>query len=409
MSASLMILAAALFFGCNEAPTELGSSLITDTVAVYPLSSSEHKLITRSDPFFAKPQSANVGVIYQGKYKDLNTLTLITFQGSLPDTLSGLTPDEIRSVELLLYPMNYRYGDTNSPVFNYSLLEPTGNWSVETDWEEARNLINGDIYKTLDGLPELSSDTTEQIIEINTALFKQRLIRWLNDEKRYADATTEERDTITRDNNGLLLLASENTNVVQRYYSQGIGKSGRPQPTLRFIVDRGAGPDTIVTPSSIDMTLADSDTPPENSFYVQGLVRYQTRLYFDLSMIPPEAGIHQAMLQIHYDTENSFFSNQGIDSTLRAEFYADDEETTLSNYYLGGLKQGTMIYEFPSITSAAQSWIRNGGKGYLRFMYNGVIDDYEPDKLVIHGPDGEDPEKRPSLRIIYSIFEKKDQ
>ena len=88
ISGLICILSLTLFllFSCNEKPTELGFSLLYDTITVVGTSNSEYPFITGAESFLNRESLFNIGAIFIGKSDSIKAISFLRFS-RLPDSL----------------------------------------------------------------------------------------------------------------------------------------------------------------------------------------------------------------------------------------------------------------------------------------------------------------------------------
>ena len=88
-------------------------------------------------------------------------------------------------------------------------------------------------------------------------------------------------------------------------------------------------------------------TAPEGRIVVQENVDYRTEIKLDLSNITKYAGIIKTELILTLDTENSYYGNEGLDSTIYLGVFADRDKTSpISTYAVEGFPDSTGKFIF---------------------------------------------------------------
>ncbi len=389
---------AVIISACNDLPTSISSSLLLDTIAVKPLTSRDTTIITSSNSFIYRIQIFNSGTMFLGKYDDVKGLAMIRFS-EIPDTLGNLTVDDIDSATLYIPLLSYALGDSNNTTsLSFKVYKIIKLWTNETNWDSL--FTSGSISDYFD-YSKVIGTFNGTIIQNDTAmatlsipLDKNLMIEWFRLQK-----DTDSAKTIY----GIALIPDENSNVIRTLSAQTVSEN-RTHPYISVTYKLNNNQYTSIMNSAIDASCTNADPPETNSLTVQGGVSDRFNLTFDLSMIPDEAAIHAAEIEFTFDTTGSYAGNFGFDSTLDAKlFYDSTNQTNYIEYYGFRLNPTSNIYQFPSITSAIQYFIRHGKKGKLTFMPGTFQTEYRQlDRMKFFNIDAADTTKRPVLRIIYS-------
>jgi len=159
---------------------------------------------------------------------------------------------------------------------------------------------------------------------------------------------------------------------------------------------------TISLDATIDVTFLDVPKFDSTEIIVFNGANIWTEIFFDLSMIPKFSGIHKAQLDLFLNEEKSFSGNYGLDSLIEANYFMNKNSSSTFQYISAPNNLG--LYRFNSITSSVQVWNRTNGKGSIIIMPHSIRNQaLELDKLVFYGLENPDPNKRPLLKVIYSL------
>ncbi|TAL70759.1 MAG: hypothetical protein EPN82_01305 [Bacteroidetes bacterium] len=387
-----------LLVSCNDEPTYMGSSLLLDTISIISVSTEDTTLIESSNSFLYRLEIFNAGVMFLGKYNDLEAISMIRFSG-IPDTLGSITEADIDSVTLTLPLMRYAYGDDTllSHSLSFKVYKVMKYWTNKTNWDtifpsgSTTDYFDTKVLGTFDG--EISQE--DEMKPMTLQIDKQLIAEWF---KLSADSATA--GTIW----GIALVPDINSSVIRTLSAQAIDEL-RIHPYLRITYRKKQDTlDTLILQSAIDASVTNSNPPDENTLTVQGGISSRFKLSFDISIIPDEAAIHVAELDLHINKSASQYGNYNLDSTIAASLYLDSSYTSsFGNYYGGNDSNNRELYKFPKITSAVQYWVTHGKKGVLVFSPEGFSNEYrEFDKMVFYGMQTPDLTKRPAMRIIYS-------
>jgi hypothetical protein len=392
-----LIVFAAFIWGCNDQPTYIGSSLLLDTIAVKPITSHDTTLFSGSKSFVQRLQMFNSGVMFLGKYQDVQGLSMIRFTG-IPDSLDTITEADIDSATLYLPLLRYALGDSlNQTALSFKIYEIVKLWINATTWDTlfaSGTTSNYFDYSKVIGTFNGSIVQKDTMQTLSIPLDKSLLIDWF---------VKQHDTTLAKTIYGIVLLPDESSSVVRALSSLTL-TDNRSSPYISVTYRLNTNHYTAILKSAIDASCTNANPPDVNTLTVQGGVSDRFSLSFDLSMIPDEAAIHAAEIEFTFDKSGSVAGNFDFDTTLDAKLYYDTTNLSIFFEYLGyRLSDSTNIYKFPSITSAIQYFIRKGKKGTLTFMPGTFETEYRQlDKMKFYNIDATDTTKRPVLRIIYS-------
>ena len=385
---------------CNEQPTDLGYSLVKDTVQITAESDVDGKYIVSSESFVYNPPTFNHGGVLIGKSGDMKAGFFTRF-GYIPDSLAYLTEDKIVSAKLLFAPKRYAFGDTaGTNWLSFKIRKIIKQWTVTTGAQTAFSgelLDQGEPLATYSGSIALK-DTTD---DISLDFPKKVLLEW------FSSAATK-KDTIW----GIACMPEDNSNVIRRM--SGAGYSASDVPRLQVIYyNKSNKLDTLKLTASVNKSYVSVPEPSGKELVLQGGAELNPKLGFDVTSIPVLAGVHTAELVLTVDESKSKKGNSGKDSLMIAFFYKniqdyiDGDDPT--SYSYGYRSYGTNTYVFSDITVPITYWLRNRQRGVLVFNYDNSKSEYQSvDKIVMYGSDNPDVTKRPKLRIIYSLLKEKD-
>lgn len=386
---------------CNEKPSDLGFTLLFDTIAVYPVTSSDIPMIVKTQSLLTPQICFNSGAMFLGSANGTRAIICLRFQ-NIPDTLAYLKPEDIEICELHMFPNRYTFGDSvdNSLVFNIYRVNKL--WTVQATYDSLMNppppneYIDGKVLATFDS-KIVSKDTMEKI-KIN--IDKELVIDWF---KMYADSVLRYQIW------GIALIPDFNrTTVIRQFSSQAIGLDNF-HPYIRVIYkNRYDKTDTLIMNSAMDASWVETPFEETSNITIMGGVSIKSKIYIDVSFLPKLSSIHKAELRLTLNKEQSLASNYGLDSVIACDFFLDSVVTDSSKAYRtyeGQRIRGDYYdtYVFPSITSAIQIWNRLEGRGSLVLRpvnYNSMY--RKLDKLVFYGFDHPDVNLRPKLILIYS-------
>jgi hypothetical protein len=394
---SLFTLVSFIFISCNEKPTDIAYDLVSDSLGIIVISQTDTTLLVNHSNFNYSPNNSNTGYFYVGKTDNFETISVLRF-GKIPDSLSYLKPEDFISTEMFMYPKRYAIGDTNSPSFAFNLHKVENYWSLNANWDSinAQGMIS---YKLGSYAEKITLKDT--MASISVKFDPKILTEWLQ---------IQPDTNIAIVNWGIALLPESSSNVIYSFGGEGVGYTNI-SPIIRGIFKNKLGEiDTLFLYTSINTTFIKNKNVDTNDIVIQGGLDTRTNLSFDLSMIPKFSGISKMEMQFTLNKEKSVFGNYKQDETFQINFVSDSTQGIYGSYYYYAQASDTNFtkYYCPSTTSAAETWNRHTGKGKLQFsgsdfesMYNRL------DRMVFHSFNDPDTNKRPKIRIIYSLRQPK--
>lgn len=397
---SVFVIFIAFLSSCNEDPSTLGYSFIQDTVSIETLTDKNDNIIAESIPYKIGGSVNNGGALLLGKTEE-GLKSLCILRATPVDTLGYITEEDISGVSFSFYPQRYSIGDTLKGHFGFNIKKVTKAWTFDAEYDSLMvapaDYFDDEIIASHEGL--ITFDDSTGISPIVMNLPKNIIAQWLQNWGKRLDG-----DTIPAW--GLAMIPDENTDVMYQFSAMGSGRD--PAYPINFITvfytnDKDEL-DTLKMYFSIESFFPTAPQPDEGSIAIQGSIMYYTQLMCDVSMIPTLAGVQKSELELTLDRSRSSWGNYGLNRTIRCELVENRESEDYIAYF-EGYKDTTKIdkYVFQSISSAVTHWQRTGGAGFLVFkpatFQNSI---HEADRIVFYGPDAEDPENRPKLKIIYS-------
>lgn len=383
------------FNSCNDLPTELALNLVYDTVNVYPITSSEVNFITSSKINLFRQNRLNTGVLFCGKSDNIRALSLIRF-GDIPDSLGYVTSDRILSATLTLKPKRYTFGDSINGSMAFKIYKVQKLWTISVSWD---SLMNNDIPTDyFDLTSELGywsgkMQLKDTMDPITIDLDKNIIAEWF---KLHSDSLPDY---------GIGLIPDFSSNIIYTFNEQVAGATSDLRPKIKVIYkNKNDENDSVTFKSAMGSAFIDDSKPDDNTITIQGSVCYGSQLFFDVSYFPYLSSIHLAELILTLDPSRSYKGNLPLDSTLSILLISSDSVTgdTLRSYYAQRIS-GTDKFRVSSMSSAVEFWNRNAKKGYLLFLPEGFINEFQEfERLVFYGPEEPDSSKKPRLRIIYS-------
>jgi hypothetical protein len=368
--------------GCSDNPSSLGISLIPeedylklDTLSIY--STTAHSYISPRN----LGSSPTIAIGRTGSYE---AYSLISFS-SIPDTMDSAT---VNSVELTLFP-NYIAGDSTGTV-SFDIHEISSGWSESGFiWDSLSTLsYEGTVVGSYTGSV---SDSDSIVVSIAPELIS----KWFRN-SAYLDPIY-----------GLLLKPNSPSGAGTVIRGFGSSEATRV-PRLRIIATKNSVIDTftLYILYDTDVIYGPAVVNPQKSIYVHPTLSYNSLLVFDVSALPRNALIHEAMLELTRDPNYSFYSRPAIDSVM-AVFIIDS--TGRSDLYGSSPPVSTRtgnVYSL-NIAEMVQRWTKGFPNQGLRIK---AYDDYTgPTAYGTLNPfvfysSSADVSLRPRLKIFYSTI-----
>lgn len=398
---------------CNDLPTDIGETLLKDTVVVNTLSDENAGIIQSTEAYqtIIKAYSSYTTLI--GKSGETKAVFLFRLLSSmLPDSIGDVTEDSIVSAKLILEVAPYAMGDLENGVFSVELKEVTKYWSkIENDSIQLttyNSLFNSpaDFFGRTIGsyhnqINISKSNFTDEIsIDLDKTYIKDILQRKPGSEELVKSE-------------GIAIIPNSDCNIIHQFVTYVSIADKDTMSRLELIYHNlSGGLDTAKILIANDGLFTSVPTAPEGRIVVQENVDYRTEIKLDLSNITKYAGVIKTELILTLDAENSYYGNEGLDSTIYLGVFADRDKTSpISTYAVEGVPDSTGKFIFASLSAPIQYIIRHGGKGsIIIYPGHGSRNSYtnnKIDRMVFFGKDATDPTKRPVLRIAYSYVETK--
>lgn len=379
-----------LLFSCNEKPTDLGFSLLYDTITVVGTSNSEYPFITGAESFLNRESLFNIGAIFIGKSDSIKAISFLRFS-RLPDSLKNY---KIDSVSLKLFPLRYAYGDTNNGNFSFRIQPVIKYWSNKTNWDSIfdasgnTDFFDAKVLGSFNQRLKLQDTMPDIIIPLDVSLVDD----WLKFQPDSVDPW------------GLALIPEENSSIINLFSSQMVTET-RLRPILRiYFLNQAGKRDSVISLSNIESSYIDSDKPESNSITFQGGIIYRPKLKFDFSQIPKNSSVHKAELELWLNRSKSRFGNAYIDSILFAADYRDRAIDSVPYRSIYGFRyQNSNKYLFPALAQLIEVWVRANGTGEIVLSLDGLNSYRKLDRYTFYNINDNDTNLVPKLRIIYTI------
>lgn len=391
----LLALLVITLYSCNEQPTNIGYSLLYDTIDVFTISNAEKQIIAETENFLLQAQIANNGALFLGVGSGIKANAILRF-GSFPDSIIDAIDYEPFEAKIYMSPSRYTFGDSLTNSFAFTAHKVNQFWDIKSTWDSifkpdgTSDKIDARLLGSFDGdIIQLDS-----MLDIDFDLELDLIKEWMQNQ----------RDSIS--NWGIALIASPKTSLIRKFYAQQVSKE-YSNAKLKVLFRRKNNPsDTLelLLSAAVESSFIHSPQTPKEDIVLQGGTSSRCYFTFDFSSLPQNAGIHKATLELTLDPSRCTVGNNGVDSIITAHIYdpnIEEMDEPLAAYYAERVK-GTNIFKFEALASAIEYWNRISGK--MRFVVLPEGNDLyrELDKLTFYGLNNPDSSLIPKLRIIYS-------
>jgi hypothetical protein len=391
----LLALLVITLYSCNEQPTNIGYSLLYDTIDVFTISNAEKQIIAETENFLLQAQIANNGALFLGVGNGIKANAILRF-GSFPDSIIDAIDYEPFEAKIYMSPSRYTFGDSLTNSFAFTAHKVNQFWNIKSTWDSifkpdgTSDIIDARALGSFDGdIIQLDS-----MLDIDFDLELDLIKEWMQNQ----------RDSIT--NWGIALIASPKTSLIRKFYAQQVSKEYSNAKLKVLFRGKNNPSDTLelLLSAAVESSFIHSPPTPKEDIVLQGGTSSRCYFTFDFSSLPQNAGIHKATLELRLDPSRCTVGNNGVDSIITAHIYdpnIEEMDEPLAAYYAERVK-GTNIFKFEALASAIEYWNRISGK--MRFVVLPEGNDLyrELDRLTFYGLNNPDSSLIPKLRIIYS-------
>ena len=387
-----MIVASLLFLSCSDEPSSLGIELIgSDYILVRTYDSINDTINQNSSYYKEVIPLGNSDWILVGRYQSpeppeqsIVASSLLKFIFGLADSLkTDIKADNINVLDSWIELRNrYTYTDTLATM-NFSVYKVNSFWSSTSFTIDSLSKLQ---YEMID----VSSDF---LISDSTYTFhidEDLPLSWM---KNSADNTLES-------NFGIYLEPTMTSNKVIGF--QALTPLSSQAAKLTVVIEKpGVYVDTINGFISADISLVDRpDFVPilqDSLMYVQSSVSINSKLTFDIGILPAGLVINKAEIFITSDSINSV-KGSIFNNNLRA-FYLNSPDSTITEGNAISLSFKDNNYT-GDITSFVRKWVsRNENFGILIEAGNPILG---LELFTLKGSDYSEISERPRLRITYT-------
>lgn len=372
---------AAILHSCKTEPSDLGINFIdpNDTTGTFILDSQADTMAITSNNYKEPVNTYNSPYIMIGAAQNYETKSFLKYNDIFTDYDSATV---VSSVLYLNYA-NYAYTDSNGSIsFNIYRVNRDLNLASVT-WD---SIMASDIGTTILGT---YSGTPVDSETISIALDVQLIKDWL---EYSADTNYPVK------NYGIAIIPNLSSNSIKAFSSSFTTRD----PYIQSIVTKNGETDTLTMNSSLSLWLANAPASVlmPDRFTLQNGIAFNDLMGFNLTKLPSNVVINDALLILTLDTVNSFILRTS-DRRLRIGAASDSvnkTDTTLNPSI--SLTPVNGVYEI-RLTPYFQYW-NNGTYPNLGIILANVNQFTNLDEFVFYSPSYSDLTKVPRLRIRYT-------
>lgn len=375
------------FLSCSDdPPTSIGIDLLDGDFLIVSTFDTKDDSVSQSSSFFKEVVQLGLSSkVLIGKRDELEATTLMDFAFFIADSLQQDFLDgniTVNQAFIELTPQ-YTYTDTTA-AYDFTVHEITSDWSVEFTSDSLANLT----YDQAD----LSSNKnfTDSIYTFD--LDNDFVLQWIKNSI----------DTSLGKNKGIYYKPTMNTGKVVGF--QALTTTSTDAAKLKVVIEKpGSFIDTVRAFIFADVSAVVADLPvlPVVDIGVQASITIQSRLFFDLSEVPPDIIINKAELILTEDTLSSI-TGSSFDSNLLVFKITDSSDVTIDEGIAILLSKKNNIYT-GDITSFVTSWINNEDNQGMVIRPASLIEGLE--LFAIRGSEYPELSERPRLRIVFTSKE----
>ena len=374
------------FLSCSDDPTSIGIDLLEGDFVIVSTFDTQDDTVTQTSSFFKEvvPLGLSSKVLI-GKRDELDATTLMNFAFFIADSLRQdfLDGNILVNTAFIELTPTYTYTDSIAE-YDFTVHKITSDWSIGFTSDSLANL-------SFDG-EDLSSNKnfTDSIYTFD--LNNDFVLQWI---KISIDSSLGK-------NNGIYIIPTMSTGKVVGF--EALTTTSSDAATFRVVIEKpGSFVDTIRAFIFADVSTIIKDLPvlPVVDIGVQASTTIQSRLFFDLSEVPPDIIINKAELILTEDTLSSI-TGSSFNPHLTVFKITDSSDVTLDENRLIDLIKENNIYT-GDITSFITSWINNEDNQGMVIRPASLIEGLE--LFAIRGSEYPELSERPRLRIVFTSKE----
>ena len=381
MAVVIIIIITTTFYSCENNPNDLGIQYVPadDTTGVYFLDSEIDTMNITSNNYKLSVNDYLANIMLVGKYQSYDSKTLLKFY-QIPTDLDSST---IVSASLKLRYSNYYFKDkTGLTDFNVYKVISDLNYATIT----ADSISPSDFgSKTLGNYSGVVADSASISFPLENNLIKD----WLE----YAADTS-----YINKNYGIAMFPNFSSTTIKGFYL--LNDDVNYIPTINVIFTKNGMTDTLVLNTSLAVSINDAPLTSisPGTFLLQNGIAFRSILNFDLTKLPSNIIINNALLQFTTDKANSFISENAVKSMIIG--MVTDSVNKKDSVFNDAFLLDSIVYSV-SLNSVFQRW-SNGVMPNLGITIRNIEERKNIDNYSIFSPTAADITKRPRLKITYT-------
>jgi hypothetical protein len=386
----ILLLFAVLTFllSCNDEPSSIGIEILESDFIIVKTFDSQVDTIEQNTSFFKRvvPLGSSAWVLigkYQTSSQELASSALMKFIFSLPDSIEeAITNDSLNVLDSWVILTNsYVYGDTLATM-NFTTHQVNSNWNSNTF--------------TIDDLPSLQYNPDDVSSEFSAS---DTLYSFHLDENLVYSWMQNTVDTSLAKNYGIYLEPTAASNKIVGF--QALTSTSSEAAKLFVVIEKpGEYVDTINGLILADVSAVAGSEPnlPSGLIAVQSSVTLNSKLNFDVGVLPVGLVINKAQLILTSDSINSVYGSS-YNNTLRVYYLnTNDSIKTEGNPITLSYKDNQFSGD---ITGFVRSWVsKNENFGMLIEAGNQLLG---TDLFVLRGSNYSENAERPRIIITFTV------
>ena len=388
---SVLLLFIVFITSCEDDPTSIGSNLLPgdDLIEFIELDSYNENLTQVSTYFQHDFTLGQSNRLLLGEADGLKANTLIRFFIPITTALGEKIDSNkvtILSAKVYLFP-DYTFGKENGQ-FGFDVYKVNSTWTVDSFTVADLYSLDYDAQNEADSI---SISDTLITFKVNPSL----IYDWM----------LAELDSNITDPNGFLLKPKEDCERIFGFPALSVSTSGETIMEISYEVT-GEYVDTITATISSDVHVVEGslNETSEDIIVLQAGIGVRGLLKFDMSSIPMNSIINDAILELKFDSTASSTGTVDANSIGVYMMRNYEEKTPLDTlgYYVLTRDGDTFSGK---ISKFVQRWVYNTDNNGtpnegLMLMIGG--EENSVNKYILYGSQVQDSALRPRLKIIYS-------
>jgi len=388
VSILLLLAVLTLISACNDEPSSLGIEILESDYIIVKTFDSQTDTIEQNSSFFNRviPLGNSDWVLIgkiQTSTQTLASSALLKFIFGLPDSIEqDITEDSINVLDSWIILTNkYVYGDTLATM-SFTTHKVNSNWSANTF--------------TIDDLPSLQYEPDDVSSDLTTS---DTLYSFHLDDNLVYSWMKNSVDTSLAKNYGIYLEPTSTSNKIIGF--QALTPTSSQAAKLFVVIEKpGSFIDTINGFVSGDISAVAGTEPilPAGLDCVQSSVTINSRLKFDIGVLPVGLVINKAKLILTQDSINSVFGSSYNNSLRIFYLNSNDSIKTEGNPIILSYKDNQYTGD---ITAFVRSWVsKNENFGMLIQSGNQISG---TDLFALKGSDYSEISERPRVIITFTV------